>query len=110
MFNIIPRVLVNLSLNHPIMKAKIIVLTALIALVSTTATIAQCAMCRATVGSNLSEGRGVIGTGINVGIVYLLLMPYILVGALIFLWFRNGKKELKARQDLESRLNEIYKK
>ncbi|MEY3421502.1 MAG: hypothetical protein RIR48_1794, partial [Bacteroidota bacterium] len=50
---------------------------------------AQCAMCRATVGSNLSEGRGVIGTGINFGILYLLSMPYLLVLVVGFLWYRT---------------------
>ena len=69
----------------------------------------QCAMCRATIESNLSEGRGSIGTGLNFGILYLLVIPYLLVGALIYLWFKTGKKELKERQDLESRLSEIYK-
>ena len=72
--------------------------------------IGQCAMCRATVQSNLSEGRGVIGTGLNFGILYLLTTPYILVAAMIFLWFKVGKKELKEKQDLAKRLSEIYKK
>ncbi|MFN3784693.1 MAG: hypothetical protein ACK4R6_12310 [Spirosomataceae bacterium] len=71
---------------------------------------AQCAMCRATVGSNLSEGRGVIGTGINFGILYLLSMPYLLVLIVGFLWYRTGKKELKERLTLEARLNDIFKK
>jgi hypothetical protein len=70
----------------------------------------QCAMCRATVESNLSEGRGTIGTGLNFGILYLLSAPYFLVGAIIFLWFKVGKKELKERQELDKRLSEIYKK
>lgn len=71
---------------------------------------AQCAMCRATVDSNLSEGRGVIGTGINFGIVYLFLTPYLLVATMVFLWYRNGKKELAEKLALKSRINEIYKK
>lgn len=70
----------------------------------------QCAMCRATVQSNLSEGRGVIGTGLNFGILYLLTTPYILMGVMIFLWIKVGRKELKERQDLAKRLSEIYKK
>jgi hypothetical protein len=71
---------------------------------------AQCAMCRATVETNLSEGRGVIGTGINFGILYLLSAPYLLVAGLIFLWYRVGKKELKAKTELQNQLNAIYKK
>jgi hypothetical protein len=69
----------------------------------------QCAMCRATVGSNLSEGRGVIGTGINFGILYLLSVPYLLIAGLIFMWYRTGKKELSERLALEKRLKEIFK-
>ncbi|MFN4086969.1 MAG: hypothetical protein ACK4LB_13600 [Spirosomataceae bacterium] len=71
---------------------------------------AQCAMCRATVGSNLSEGRGVIGTGINFGILYLLSAPYLLVLAVGILWYRTGKKELKERLQMQARLHEIFKK
>lgn len=70
---------------------------------------AQCAMCRASVETNLSEGRGTIGTGLNFGILYLLAAPYLLVGGLIFLWFRYGKKELKERLELQKRMKDIYK-
>lgn len=71
-------------------------------------TYAQCAMCRATVGSNLSEGRGVIGTGLNFGILYMLVTPYILVAVIAYLWFKNGRKELKKRKDLSAKLRSIY--
>ncbi len=70
--------------------------------------LAQCAMCRATVDSNLSEGRGVIGTGLNFGIMYLFVMPYLLVAGLIFMYFRVGKKELAKRLSLEKRIKQIY--
>jgi hypothetical protein len=72
--------------------------------------LAQCAMCRATVETNLSEGRGVIGTGINFGILYLLSAPYLLVGGLILLWYLMGKKELKERLEIKKTLSNIYKK
>lgn len=87
---------------------KVLIVLGFVLLMSTQSW-AQCAMCRATVDSNLSEGRGVIGTGINFGILYLLLTPYILVGTLVFLWYRNGKKELANRLALGSRLKQIYK-
>lgn len=70
--------------------------------------LAQCAMCRATVDSNLSEGRGVIGTGLNFGIIYLFVMPYLLVAGLIFMYFRVGKKELAKRLSLEKRMKQIF--
>ncbi len=69
---------------------------------------AQCAMCRATVGSNLSEGRGVIGTGINFGILYLLVTPYLLVSAVAIVWFRASKRELSKKLSLSERIKMIY--
>lgn len=88
---------------------KKIALIFVLLLIASQSSWAQCAMCRVTVESNLSEGRGVIGTGLNFGILYLLLTPYILVASLIFLWYRNGKKELAERLSIANRLKEIYK-
>jgi large-conductance mechanosensitive channel len=56
---------------------------------------AQCAMCRATVGSNLSEGRNTIGTGLNFGILYLLVIPYLIVGLGVFFYIRAAKQRLR---------------
>ncbi len=52
---------------------------------------AQCAMCRASVESSISEGAGV-GAGLNAGILYLSLFPYLILGTVAYLWFRNSKK------------------
>ena len=49
---------------------------------------AQCAMCRAVLESN---GDNSVAEGINNGIVYLMAIPYLLVGALIFLVYRKLK-------------------
>ncbi|PPK86170.1 hypothetical protein CLV84_3089 [Neolewinella xylanilytica] len=53
---------------------------------------AQCPMCRATAESNLANG-GTEGQGLNQGILYLLGMPYVLVGTVAFIWWRNRKKD-----------------
>lgn len=53
--------------------------------------LAQCPMCRATAESNLANG-GTEGRGLNNGILYLFFMPYILIGTVAFLWWRNRKK------------------
>ena len=76
------------------MKKKLI-LTALFFLFTLSDIFAQCAMCRATVGSNLSEGRNTIGTGLNFGILYLLFIPYIIVGLGIFFYIRAAKQRLQ---------------
>lgn len=49
---------------------------------------AQCAMCRAVLESNGDSG---VAEGINNGIVYLMAIPYILVGALLFMVYRKLK-------------------
>lgn len=88
---------------------KKVIITSLLFLFSVSVTFAQCAMCRATVDSNLSEGRGVIGTGLNFGILYLLVMPYLLVAGLIYFYFKVGKKNLAEKMALKQRVKEIYK-
>jgi hypothetical protein len=59
--------------------------------------VAQCAMCRTTVESTISNGRSNIATGLNTGILYLLAAPYLLVGVIAWMWFRQSKKEQLAR-------------
>lgn len=49
---------------------------------------AQCAMCRAVV----EQGGEEMAEGINSGIVYLMLFPYIIVGVAAYLFYRNWKK------------------
>ncbi|WP_367916611.1 hypothetical protein [Leadbetterella sp. DM7] len=71
------------------------ILTALFFLFALGDIMAQCAMCRATVGSNLSEGRNTIGTGLNFGILYLLVIPYLIVGLGVFFYIRAAKQRLK---------------
>jgi high-affinity nickel permease len=83
------------------MKAlRTILTTAVFFLIGCSVSMAQCAMCRATVGSNLSEGRGVIGTGINDGILYLLVITYLSIPTLIFIWYRSARKELRLKLNL----------
>jgi hypothetical protein len=53
---------------------------------------AQCPMCRMSAESNLKNG-GTDGRGLNTGILYMLVMPYILVGSIGYWWWRNRKKQ-----------------
>lgn len=52
---------------------------------------AQCAMCRATVENNLSNGDIGIGAGLNFGILYLFVMPYLAISIVGYLWYRHSK-------------------
>lgn len=52
---------------------------------------AQCAMCKATAETN-ADGGGSDAEGLNAGIVYLMAMPYLLMGTVGFFWYRSAKK------------------
>jgi len=54
---------------------------------------AQCPMCRATAETNLANG-GTEGLGLNNGILYMLGMPYILIGVMAYFWLKNRRKEI----------------
>ncbi|UJP66858.1 hypothetical protein [Mongoliitalea daihaiensis] len=53
---------------------------------------AQCAMCRATVENNVSNGDTTVGAGLNMGILYLLAAPYTIALIIGLLWYKNAKK------------------
>ncbi len=50
---------------------------------------AQCAMCRAVLQSGEDQG---MAEGINDGLVYLMAIPYILVGGVFFLVYKKMKE------------------
>lgn len=60
---------------------------------------AQCAMCRATLENNVSQGNIGIAAGINFGILYLLAAPYLAFGVIWYFWYKSSKKNVKARLD-----------
>lgn len=53
---------------------------------------AQCAMCQATLESNAKTGSSQIGSTLNNGILYLMSIPYIMIAAIGYFWYRNSKK------------------
>jgi hypothetical protein len=60
---------------------------------------AQCPMCRISAESNLKNG-GTAGKGLNKGILYLFFTPYLVIGTLGFLWWRNNKLRQKEEQSI----------
>lgn len=57
-----------------------------------TMSVAQCAMCRTQVVNNVSHGETSFAAGLNTGILYLFFTPYILIGVIAYLWFKNSKQ------------------
>jgi heme/copper-type cytochrome/quinol oxidase subunit 2 len=53
----------------------------------------QCAMCKAVVESSDSNVEG-----INNGILYLMFIPYILIGTVGYLIYRHHKKNKQSEQ------------
>jgi hypothetical protein len=53
---------------------------------------AQCAMCRATLENNISNGNIGIAAGINFGILYLFVAPYLAIATLAYFWYRASKR------------------
>jgi hypothetical protein len=66
--------------------------------------LAQCAMCRASVESTVSNGRSVVASDLNFGILYLLMAPYLIVATISYLWYRTSKKEHAQRIKISSRV------
>ncbi|MCH2021469.1 MAG: hypothetical protein MK207_03215 [Saprospiraceae bacterium] len=62
-----------------------------ILIISTSLLEAQCPMCRMSAEANLNDG-GSMASGLNQGIIYLLIFPYILVSIIAFFWLRNHRR------------------
>jgi hypothetical protein len=71
-------------------------------IVSSVDALAQCPMCRISLESNLKNG-GTAGSGINAGIFMLLGMPYLIVGTIAYVWWKNRKTkdDLELEEQLE---------
>jgi hypothetical protein len=52
---------------------------------------AQCAMCKASAETSMESGS-TGAAGINKGVLYLFLTPYIVGGTIAFFWWRAKKK------------------
>lgn len=78
------------------MKTKILLIVLLVFLIGTMPAEAQCAMCRAVLES---EEGGQTAKGINNGIVYLMIFPYLLVAGVGYAIYRSRKKARAEKTD-----------
>ncbi|HEX7413933.1 MAG TPA: hypothetical protein VF411_07785 [Bacteroidia bacterium] len=79
------------------MKAKHIVATLLLLLL-TVAAYSQCAMCKAAAESDLKNNPNSVAKGLNTGILFLMVIPYLIVCVIfrkdVVQFFKNiGNKE-----------------
>ena len=75
------------------MKVKAVVIATIILLFCSSSVEAQCAMCRAVLesGENSQTAKGV-----NNGIMYLMVFPYLLIGAVGYAIYRSRKEVKKS--------------
>jgi hypothetical protein len=52
---------------------------------------AQCAMCKTQVESNINGQGKVVGRGLNDGILYLMSIPYLVLGGFGYMIYKNRK-------------------
>jgi hypothetical protein len=62
---------------------------------------AQCAMCKSNIEKARENGETQVGSTLNNGILYLLVLPYAIAGAFGFIYYKKYK-EKKAAQALLS--------
>ena len=60
----------------------------LLMIFSVKSSLSQCAMCKAVV----ENGDVAMAEGVNNGITYLMVFPYLLIGVLFFIIYRYKKK------------------
>jgi hypothetical protein len=79
-------------------------LAGLLLLLAQTDVLAQCAMCRSVVESTVSNGRSVVASDLNFGILYLLAAPYLIVAVISYAWYRSSRKEYGKRLEVTRRV------
>ena len=77
-----------------IMKKKVLytLLLLLLALASQEIMAQGCSMCKAVAETSVAAGNKQ-GSGLNAGILYIMVFPYILIGAGFYFWRRHRKQE-----------------
>ena len=66
---------------------------ALLLSVAPLASQAQCTMCKTQVEAARTEKDSYDTSGLNKGIVYLMTVPYLLIGTIGYFWYRNSHKK-----------------
>ncbi len=69
--------------------------------------LAQCAMCRASVETNVNEDGIGFAAKLNTGILYLFVMPYILAIIIGYLWYKKSKEQRRRLEEADFRRSRI---
>jgi len=82
--------MVKLKIMHQIIKKSFLIIVILVPFCCVDV-LAQCPMCRAAAEQNLASG-GEAARGLNNGILYLLVTPYLIVSLLGVIWYYRYRK------------------
>jgi len=83
-----------LKLNMGVIKYGIATAIFFLILLVSADVVAQCPMCKAAAEASLnSDSKVNIALGLNKGIFYLFIMPYVLISAIFFIWYYNYRKQ-----------------
>lgn len=69
--------------------------------------LAQCAMCRASVESNVNEDGIGFAAKLNTGILYLFVTPYLLAIIIGYMWFKKSREQKRQQESAELRKHRI---
>ncbi|MEP0115405.1 hypothetical protein [Reichenbachiella sp.] len=59
--------------------------------------LAQCAMCKTTIVNNVSHGELSLAEGLNFGIMYLFVTPYLAILIIGILWYKKSRNHAKRK-------------
>lgn len=76
---------------------KKIVFSTLLLILPTIDMLAQCAMCKTTIVNNVSHGELSLAEGLNFGIMYLFVTPYLAILVIGILWYRKSQNHAKKK-------------
>ncbi len=65
--------------------------------------IAQCAMCKASVETNVNEDGIGFAAKLNTGILYLFVTPYLLAMVIGYLWYKKSKEHKRKMEEADLR-------
>lgn len=86
---------------------KVVLISWAIIMVNVGNVIAQCAMCKASVETNVNvDGIG-FAAKLNTGILYLFVTPYLLAIIIGYLWYKKSKEHKRTLEKAEFRKHRI---
>ena len=86
---------------------RILAITLIFSFASVGSLLAQCAMCKASVETNVNvDGIG-FAAKLNTGILYLFVMPYLLAMVIGYMWYKKSKEQQQKLKEAEFRKQKI---